>query len=255
MTTPVQEATRPNISAAFSMPVISPMIGVPPPYVYRDTKALNVLFKSDAAVLRRLVPEPLRPNPDQPVVFYIGHFQFADFDLPYNEAGLLVPVNYGAKAGLFAVVLYLDKANPIVGGREIYGWPKKHPEQVLFQEEQGRIVAGVTRYGKQIIKASFEAEHLIDPILPRPKDTLYLLKVIPTLEKDAPPDVLKLNAMVIDPDVIKQLHVGKATLEFGASPFDSFLSEIPVNEITYSELMVHDFILGHGRTVIDYLKE
>jgi len=135
------------------MPVISPLTERPP-YRYRDCKAVNILFTTDSTVLEGLVPPPLTPDLDQPSVLYIGHFELADYDLPYNEAGLLVPVvRDGKPAGSFAVVLYLDRANPIVGGREVYGWPKKDADQILVNEEDGRILAEVTRYGRKIIRS------------------------------------------------------------------------------------------------------
>jgi hypothetical protein len=65
-----------------------------------------------------------------------------------------------------------------VGGREVYGWPKTEAEQIVVKEENGKITASVTRYGKQIIKASFETQQKVDPIPERPKDTHYLLKRI-----------------------------------------------------------------------------
>lgn len=241
------------IGAAFTMPYLSPMIA-PPPYRYRDTKALNILFKTDPKILAKFVPPPLVCSSDQPAVFYIGHFQFADYDLPYNEAGLLAPVSYHGKPGLFAVVLYLDKTNPIVGGREIYGWPKKEAEEVSLVDDGGKITAGVTRYGKKIFSATFEASDAeVDK--GRPKAPLYFLKMIPSIEQGAPPDVLKLNSMIIEPDVITEGKTGAATLRFGESPYDAFVGEIPVGEVLYSEVIVHDFTLGFGKTEFDYLKE
>jgi len=249
-----QITTQLDLGGAFSMPIISPEIGMPPPYRYRDTKVTNIAFKTDPAVLEKLIPPPLKPNLVQPLVFYIGHFQFADFELPYHEAGLLVPVmGEGKPAGLFAVVLYLDQPNPIIGGREILGWPKKTAQQILYNEKRGKITASVLRYGRQLVTVSWEAKQKVTSIPARPKDTLYMLKMIPSAEKDAPPDVLKLNSMVIDPDVIKEIRTGKATLEFGDSPFDDFLAKIPVREIVYSETIVHDFTLGYGEVVVDYL--
>ncbi len=251
---PAKNLGKAAVAGGFTMPAISPMIP-PPPYRYRNTKALNVLFTTDPQILPKLVPAPLEPDPEQPLVFYIGHFQFADFDLPYNEAGLLVPVRCNGEGGLYAVVLYLDKANPIIGGREIYGWPKKEAEEVLFQEEGGKITAGVTRYGRRIIAASFGAQQKVESIPARPKAPIYLLKLIPSLQQDAPPDVWKLNSLVIDPDVITELQVGTATLQFGESPLDAFLAEIPVKQVLYSEVIVHDFTLGYGQVVHDYLAE
>ncbi len=250
---PSDSSVAAQLARAFSMPVISPN-NPPPPYRYHDCTALNILFKTEPAIAEKLVPPPLKFDATRPLVFYIGHYQFVDFDLPYNEAGLLVPVTYAGKpAGLFAVVLYLDKVDPIVGGRELYGWPKKAAEQVVFNEENGKVTAGVTRYGKQIITASFDAERKLETIPPRPKDTFYLLKMIPSATKGAPPDVLKLISTGIDPDVISSAQIGKATLRFGPSPYDAFLAGIPVQEVVYSEVIVHDFTLSNGETVLDYL--
>jgi acetoacetate decarboxylase len=248
-----KKVLKPDLAGPFTMPVVSPMIDRPP-YRYKDCKAVNILFKTDPKVLKELVPAPLKADPYQPLVLYSGHFEFADYALPYNEAGLLVPVmRDGEPAGTFAVVLYLDQANPIIGGRELYGWPKKDADQILFNEESGKIIGEVMRYGEKIIQVSFEVQQEVDPIPERPQSPIFFLKLIPSVQKGAPPDVLKLNSMVIDRDVIKELRVGKVTLEFGDSPFDSFLVKIPVKEVVYSEVIVHDFTMGYGQVVVDYL--
>jgi acetoacetate decarboxylase len=237
------------------MPVISP-VTERPPYRYRDSKAVNILFATDPAVLEGLLPPPLEPDLDQPAVLYIGHFVLADYDLPYNEAGLLVPaLRDGKPAGSFAVVLYLDRANPIVGGREVYGWPKKDADQILIDERDGRIVAEVTRYGQRIIRVTLAIRQRVEPIPERPSNPICFLKVIPSVQEGAPPDVLKLNSTVIDPDVIRELRVGEGTLEFGDSPYDPFLARIPIRRVLYSEVIVHDFTLGYGEVLVDYLAE
>ena len=260
MTTPSSKtqsptAGQPDLGGAFSMPILSPMLGDPPPYRYQDTKALNILFKTDVEMLEKLTPPPLKLAPNPLMIFYIGLFQFADYNMPYHEAGLLIPVVHAGRAGLYPIVLYLDRTNPIVGGREIYGWPKKEAEQILFKEEQGKITASVTRYGQQIMRASFEAQHTVKLIPERSKDPIFTLKYIPSALKDAPPDVLKLIASTNDPDVITEMRLGKATVEFGASPYDAFLADIPIQEIVYAEAVVHDFTMGWGELVVDYLAQ
>jgi len=243
------------LANAFTMPVVSPM-SVPPPYRYRGCRAVNILFRTDPGALEPLVPAPLQVDPDQPSVLYIGHFELADFDMPYNEAGLLVPVvGKGMSAGSFAVVLYLDRANPIVGGREVYGWPKKEAEEVLFRDAGTSISAAVTRYGKRIITVGLEVAQRVAPVPERSATPIYFVKLIPSVQQDAPPDVLKLNSTVITPDVITELRVGKGHLEFGDSPYDPFLAGIPVREVVYAEAVVHDFTLGYGEVVVDYLAE
>jgi acetoacetate decarboxylase len=229
------------------------MLGGPPPYRYKDTRNVNILFKTDPELLKKLTPPPLEPAPNRLMIFYIGLFQFADYDLLYHEAGLLIPVIHAGQAGNYPVVLYLDQFNPIVGGREIYGWPKKEAEKILFEEAHGKITASVTRYGQQIIEASFEAQQKVDLIPERAKEPMFTLKYIPSAQKDAPPDVLKLISTMNDPDVITEMRLGKATLKFGASPFDDLLAKIPIQEIIYAEVIMHDFTMGYGEVVVDYL--
>ena len=229
------------------------MLGAPPPYRYRDTRQINILFKTDGGLLEKLTPPPLNPAPERLMIFYIGHFQFADFEMPYHEAGLLIPVMHGERKGLYPIVLYLDKTNPIVGGREIYGWPKKEAESILFVEDQGKISASVTRYGQQIMDVHFEARQKAAPIVQRPVEPTFTLKYIPSAVKDGAPDVLKLISSANDPDVITEMHVGRADLKFGNSPCDEVLSRIPVGEIIYAEAITHDFTMGYGELVVDYL--
>lgn len=238
---------------AFSMPVLSPMIGMPPPYRYKDSRVVNILFKSDVELLRKLVPSPLELSPDPLVILYIGLFQFTDVYMPYHEAGLLLPITHAGRNGQYPLVLYLDKANPIVGGREIYGWPKKEAEDISFREEQGMIQASVTRYGQEIIDVRFEARQKIDPIPQRPPVPMFTLKYIPSAIKDAPPDVLKLISSSSDPDFITRMQIGEAALRFGPSPYDDLLARIPIEKVVYAEVITHDFTLGYGELVVDYL--
>lgn len=251
--TPLEAANRPDLGGAFSMPIYSPMLAAPPPYRYKDTLSLNIVFKTDPDLLERLTPPPLKPNTNHLMIFYIGFFQFADYDLSYHEAGLLIPVTYSGQNGTYPIVLYLDQVNPIVGGREIYGWPKKEAEDILFKEEEGKISASVTRYGYQIIETSFEALQTVDPIPERAIEPMFTLKVIPSALKGAPPDVFKLISSCNDPDVITKMTVGNAALKFGASPYDDILARIEIQEITYAELIKHDFTMGNGELVVDYL--
>jgi acetoacetate decarboxylase len=248
-----KKTIHPDLGGAFSMPILSPMIGAPPPYRYKDTRNINILFKTDPELLEKMTPPPLKPSPNRLMIFYIGLFKFADYDMHYHEAGLLIPVIHEGQNGNYPIVLYLDQANPIVGGREIYGWPKKEAEKISFKEEHGKISASVTRYGQQIIEASFESQQKVDPIPKRPKEPMFTLKYIPSALKDAPPDVLKLISCTNDPDVITELQIGKATLKFGASLFDDLLARIPIQGIIYAEAIMHDFTMGYGELVVDYL--
>lgn len=250
---PSQIISQPDLAGAFSMPIFSSMITAPPPYRYKNTKNVNILFKTDPELLAKLTPPPLKPAPDSLMIFYIGLFQFADINFHYYEAGLLIPVIHAGLRGNYALVLYLDQANPIVGGREIYGWPKKEAEVILFSEYFRKITASVIRYGQTIIEVGFNSQQRLKTIPERPNEPIFTLKYIPSAEKDAPPDVLKLISTRNDPDRCTDMSLGKASLKFNASPYDDLLAKIPIQEIVYADVIVHDFTMGYGEVVVDYL--
>ncbi|MEI7990770.1 MAG: acetoacetate decarboxylase family protein [Chloroflexota bacterium] len=250
---PIQSSIRSYLGDSFSMPALSPELA-PPPYHYKDDHMLNILFKTDPALVEKWVPLPLKPDPSLPILFYVGKLTIANYGLSYNEAALAVPVlDSSGKQGFYPLVLYLDQTNPIIGGRETYGYPKKEAEKITFEEQNGMLSGGITRYGFPIITYKFETLQKVSPIPPRVVAPWYLLKFIPSAEKDAPPDVLKLITMDFEPYTVRELTVGKGTLEFGNSPYDALLSKIPVTEILYSELIVSDFSMDYAKVVHDYL--
>jgi acetoacetate decarboxylase len=82
------------------------------------------------------------------MLFYIGKLNIDNYAFKYSEAALVVPIlDQSGNQGWYPIVLYLDHPNPIIGGREIYGYPKKEAEKISFEEKDGTITAGVTRYG------------------------------------------------------------------------------------------------------------
>jgi acetoacetate decarboxylase len=252
----VSASVQSYLGDAFSMPIMSPELA-PPPYLFKDNKVVNLLFKTDPQVLEKLIPYPLKPDYSQPMLFYIGRLNIAHYNVTYNEAARAAPViGEDGQPGYYPIVLYLDTPNPIIGGREIYGYPKKEAEEILFEEgADGVITASVTRYGATIIKVTFTAGQQVDPVPPREIAPWYTLKLIPSAEKDAPPDVMKLIRMGFEPYSINEMTMGQATLEFADSFDDTLLTQIPVTEILYSEVVGTEFTMEYGEVVHNYLAD
>ena len=100
---------------------------------------------------------------------------------------------------------------------------------------------------------TLEFTEKIDPIPLQPNLPWYNLKLIPSVKKGAPPDVKLLTSLMLKSKT-KELHRGKATLEFQSSAQDP-LGEIPVSQILQSEYVVSDFVMGYGDVIYDYLAE
>jgi Acetoacetate decarboxylase (ADC) len=79
------------------------------------------------------------------------------------ESGIGVPAVFSKTTGNYAVFLYLNKALPIVGGREIWGWPKKDAE-ITFNEGNREISGRVERSGSVLLSLTAKLEKKSDPV-------------------------------------------------------------------------------------------
>jgi acetoacetate decarboxylase len=239
----------------YSMPRISPLYP-PPPLQFRDNRILTIIFRSTPRTLEKLVPKPLVPNPLNLMFIYIAqlNIQVSETErYPYLEAGIGVPASFSQTLGNYAVYLYLDKTLPIVGGREIWGWPKKDAS-ISFVEKDGKISANLERLGFPLISVNASLEKKIEPFPESPRMPWYNLKIIPSVERAAPPEVLQLTSTVNSDTKIKEHYICKAGLEFKASPWDP-LADIDVLEITDVTFQVSDFVMNFGKVIYDYLDE
>ena len=122
-----------TVSSAFpyTIPAAAPLYP-PPPYRYRDCPLMVIPFTAGPGVTRRLVPEPLEPNPDDVAYVAIGHLH-NDRLGSTHEAFIVVPSSDGTREGNYAVFLYLENDACVTSGREIWGWPKKLAEIDLVE--------------------------------------------------------------------------------------------------------------------------
>jgi acetoacetate decarboxylase len=236
----------------YCMPSVSPYY-VPPPYEYKDNNTITILFRSTADALQELLPSPLVPNPDSLAFVYVGEFHVVSpFELKYKEAGLGIPVLFEEKPANFMVIIYLDQVGAIVTGREIWGWPKKDAE-IIYSVKNGVYQASVIGDGLEIIHALVNASEQVKPIPPGADIPALNLKIIPSVKKNQPPDVLQLTSANIS-STTKTLFRGEASLTFASSSNDK-VGNIPVLGMISGEQSVVDMSLDCGDVLVDYLRE
>jgi acetoacetate decarboxylase len=242
----------------FSMPLTAPLYGAPP-LKYFDSKIVTVVFKTSPEVLRKLVPQPLVPNPDNLMYAYtsslnVNDYQSGGFNFPggnYFEVALGIPVRFDKTAGNYCVVMYLDKTVTGVSlGREIWGYPKKGA-QITFDEKDGKVSSIVSRFDTPIIKLNFERVQKVEPVPPRPPTPTFSLKYIPSVKKDALPDVMQLTSTVSELKR-KEMWRGNGSVEFGSLSADP-LGDIPVLQIVGGQYEVAEGSLPFGEVAHDYL--
>lgn len=240
---------------AFTMPNTSPLYP-PPPIQYRDNRILTIIFKTTPEIVKKIVPEPLVPNPFSLMFIYVSKLTIEVSETEsysYLEAGIGVPSTYSKTMGNYAVYLYLDKALPIVGGREVWGWPKKDAS-ISFIEKDGKVMASLERQGFPIISVDAKVLKKNEPIPNTSNMPWYNLKIIPSVEKDALPEVFQLTSTAHRDVKVKEHYSCEAQLKFMPSPYDP-LEDIEILEITDATFQIGDFVMDYGKIIHDYLKD
>jgi acetoacetate decarboxylase len=192
------------------------------PFILSKTRMTMATFTTEEEVVRQVIPPPLEPGPTLTASAYVAEFRKPNFGPPYNEAAVFLPVQYKGESGNYCLSMPVDNTNMMLGGRELYGYPKKMAESISV-ERTGNTAKGIcVRRGIPIIEIEAELSDISED--QSPMEPHFLVKSIvgvgmkPLLMKQH-------NRLDID-----KLEIGKGTLKFAESENDP-LHEIPIVDV------------------------
>ncbi len=238
--------------SAYAMPLTNPSFPRGP-YRFFDREYLIISYRTDPEALRAVVPEPLE------VIEPIVNFEF--IRMPdstgfgdYTESGQVIPVRFGGEDGVYIHSMYLDDDAPIVGGRELWGFPKKLAQPKISHENE--VIVCTLHYGPVLCAtATMGYKHLAADkagVLRGMQRPNFLLKIIPHV--DATPRICELVRYRLEDIHVKQAWSAPAELQlFRHVAAD--VARLPVLEIVSGHHFVADLTLGYGKVVFDYLTQ
>jgi acetoacetate decarboxylase len=237
---------------AFAMPLTSPAYP-PGPYRFVDREYLIITYRTDAAKLRALVPEPLEVDAREPLVKYEfirmpDSTGFGD----YTETGQVIPVSFQGRRGGYSHCMFLNDDPPIAGGRELWGFPKKLASPTLHTEID--TLVGTLDYGPvRVVTGSMGYKHrqadlaAVRAALEAPN---FLLKIIPHV--DGSPRICELVEYYLEDIALKGAWTGPGALALQPHALAP-VAELPVLEVVSAVHILADLTLGLGKVVHDYL--
>ena len=225
-----------------------------PPYRFENSENYYISFRTDPAVIRALVPEPLIPiSNGQLYILFSWHKIVSPVKIDYLEAYLTIPVSLGMTFCGYVPVMYLNKTAGVIPGRAIWGYNKMGAD-IEFTEKENTISITVTHLDTLIIKAFFTLGEPFTPQEQSEAPNIINMKYIPSVIEDAPPDVKQLAISPIVDSRTRLIRPGKASLEFYRSAYNPF-HKIPILEIIEAGYTVNSFTMIHGQVLYDYLKK
>jgi len=246
-----------------SMPAASPSYP-PGPYRFLNREYFIITYVSDGEAIREAVPEPLSPDGSGTVLYEFirmpDSFGFGD----YTESGIVIPCLYGDQPVNFTAQMYLDCEPPIAGGREIWGFPKKHARpklQVSSDTLTGtldyagqRVALGTMGYKHEdILHANGSSlPHETASLVKKMSRTQVNLKLIPDV--DGTPAIAQLVAYNLSDIRLKGAWHGPARLHL-VPHVNAPVADLPVKKIVGGLHFIADLTLPYGRVLYDYLNE
>ncbi|MHA2379119.1 MAG: acetoacetate decarboxylase family protein [Candidatus Thorarchaeota archaeon] len=203
-------------------------------YVLGDAVLVTVMFTTTEDAIRRVLPPPLEPGQLPIASAYVAEFHKPDFCPPYNEAAVFVPAQYKEEPGSYCLSMPVTNDIAMIGGREIYGYPKKIAESISVQRFGQEVKGQCVRRGVPIV----EIEGILSDVLDEEVSVgpHFLVKSIADEGGVGagfkPLLIRQQNKVEFD-----RVETGEGTVKLGDSVYDP-LHEIPVNEVvmvSYSE--------------------
>lgn len=220
------------------------------PYRFVDREYMTITYRTDPALLRHHLPEPLEPHPDNIVVYEWIRMPDSSGFGDYTESGLVIPARFGGEEVSFVSQMYLDDQPPIAAGREIWGFPKKyaHPKLQLVKD----TLTGTLDYaGQQVALGTMAYKHVSmegdwDRTRASLARTQVNLKVIPGIDGNA--DICQLVGLNIADITIKGSWSGPARLHL-VPHVNAPVADLPVLGIVGATHFIADLTLPYGRVL------
>ena len=138
---------------------------------------VHAVWETDPDALAQVLPPPLKPTATPYVRATINEVDI--FGSPLGAAAISVACAHGAEEGWYSLVMPMTTERSLIGGREVFGEPKKLAEVAV--DRDGDLVAGtVTRHGVTFAEIRGRIAAALEPPAPYVKVDWYL-KFLPAV--------------------------------------------------------------------------
>ncbi|MFX0054609.1 MAG: acetoacetate decarboxylase family protein [Promethearchaeota archaeon] len=196
-------------------------------YVLSNATMIIAMFTTTEDAIRQVIPAPLEPGPILMASAYVAEFHESNFCPPYNEAAVFLPVQYKGETGSYCISMPVDNDIAMLGGREIYGYPKKIADSITV-ERAGNNAKGVCiRRGVPIVEIEVTLTDVMEER--SPQGPHFLVKSILD-ERGLGVGMKPLLIRQQNRTELVKLEIGEGSVRFPESKYDP-LHQIPIVDV------------------------
>lgn len=229
--------------------------------VFKDAEMVTVVWKTKEEIVKKVLPPPLKPVSMPIVLAFIVNYPSTNQGLPYHEGALMIRCEYDGVPGNYYLAMPVTDDRAMIGGREIFGFPKKMAN-VHLERNDKQVYGYSERVGVKNIEIKADlSKGFNNPDTPkiikemglmpgRRKNTInYNYKYFPAPNKegfDYNPWLVRQETAVSP----KSLEMGHAEVTLGSSPHDPW-AEIEIVEVLGALYFKTDNTMLPGKKVAE----
>jgi acetoacetate decarboxylase len=160
---------------------------------FYNAEVLTVFFETKHKVLEHLLPPPLESTGQPLGGIFVANYPETNFGVTYLESALFLFAQHKGDQGLFFLSMPVTDDMALIGGREVFGYPKKMA--MISLERRKENVKGTTeRHGIQFLEVEakmtgkFNDENfqamMTEEMASNPDAVVYNFKYFPSPERD-----------------------------------------------------------------------
>nr|MDO8084245.1 acetoacetate decarboxylase family protein [Candidatus Sigynarchaeum springense] len=199
--------------------------------VFTGVEMLTILWETRPDIIERILPPPLLPVKRPVVLAFLAYYPKTNQGLPYHESALFLRAQFKEESGNYYLAMHVTDDRAMIGGREIWGFPKKMAD-IHLERDGTDVHAWSERVGTRNIETRVKLTGKFnDPATPKIISDLGLLptrkkpavnfnfKYFPAPEKsgfDYKPRLIRQETTIVP----QSMEMGAATIDLKSSPHD-----------------------------------
>ncbi len=225
------------------------------PFTFRGVEVLTLVYRTDPAAVRVLLPPPLEPLGDW-VLIHIYNMHDVEWLGSYGECNVMIGARLPKRAeGGYSPYLFLNSDVGLAHGREVHGQPKKFGEAGI-EIRQDLLVGSLRRNGIEVITGTMAYKQQRGSLDDLKKNTFDFsvnlnYKVIPQI--DGTTALRQITSRKLADVTVYECWKGPCSVELRPN-VQAPVFRLPVREMADGYYWKADFTLTQGEILHDYQK-
>jgi acetoacetate decarboxylase len=197
-------------------------------YQLLDVKLLYAMYTTTMEAVERLLPPPLEPADTLACKAFVAEYHRTNFIPPYNEAAVFIPCQYKGETGSYCMAMPVTTDIAMLGGREVYGYPKKIAEKIFVNRVGNEVHGLCVRHGFPIVEINGTLTDVLEDAAGAQGPDFLIKSILD--EKAVGPRRNPLLIRQQNYSEFDKIEIGEGSMKFGESKYD-YLHEIPVDQV------------------------